>query len=163
MTKEEMDRLLSQDFYRAYYGRDDGGDEIDDVIARHTGKQHAHHGGDAIDRTIARHTGKGDGRTEEERSHDDEVERVLVEHTSQHASERLARRRREATPDRVRLARRGTSLTILSGDAAFQSVAATLQEDERLVVADDGHGVEIVAGVEEDEELEGTIEVILND
>jgi hypothetical protein len=90
----------------------------------------------------------------------DEIDDVLARYTSQHASERLARRQRETTPDRVGLKRRGTSLTIMSPNSAFQSVVATLSEDERLVLADDGHGVEIVAGVEEDEEVEGEITVL---
>jgi hypothetical protein len=111
---------------------------------------------DEIQETINRYLGR-------DVAEPDEIDDVLADYTSQHASERLARQQRETTPDRVGLARRGTSLTIMSGDAEFQAVAATLQEDERLVLADDGHGVEIVSGVEEDEELEGTIEVILND
>lgn len=90
----------------------------------------------------------------------DEIDDVLARYTSQHASERLARRQRETTPDRVGLPRRGTSLTIMSGDAEFQSVAATLAEDERLVLSSDGHGVEVVYDVEEGEEVEGEITVL---
>lgn len=89
----------------------------------------------------------------------DEIDDVLDTYGSAHASERLARQRRAKSPKRAGLNRRPTSLTVLSGDAAMLAVQATLSEDERLVMADDGVALEIVAGVEEDTEVEG--EVIL--
>lgn len=108
---------------------------------------------DEIQRTIDRYLGH-------DLSEADEIDDVLARYTSQHASEWLARQQRAMTPDRVGLPRRGTSLTILSGDAEFQAIASRLQEDERLVLGDDGHSVEIVYDVEEDEELEGEITVL---
>jgi len=108
---------------------------------------------DKIQETIDRYLGR-------DVAEPDEIDDVLDRYTSQHASERLARQRRKTTPDRAGLARRGTSLTVLSGDAEFRAVAATLQEDERLVVGDNGYSVEIVQGIEEDEELEGEVTIL---
>lgn len=114
---------------------------------------------DKIEQVISRYTEKGDGRSDEEVTHDDEMADVLNTYGSAHASERLARRRRAKSPKRAGLTRRPTSLTVLSDDAAMLAVQATLSEDERLVIADDGVSLEIATGVEEDEEVEG--EVIL--
>jgi hypothetical protein len=109
---------------------------------------------DEIDRTISKYLGHdlGDG--------DDEIDDVVAEYGSAHASERLARQRRAVSPRRAKLTRRATSLTVMSGDAALLAERATLSENERLVVSDDGVSIEVVSPVEEDETVEGEVVIL---
>lgn len=84
----------------------------------------------------------------------DEIDQLFSEYTSQHASERMDRQRGSTRR------RRATSLTTLSGDGAILAVQSTLSESERLVIGADGHALEILEDVEEDEEIEGEVVIL---